>query len=276
LTALAGLLFTAVKLYDDHLAAQRQLANQVFTAAVSDLGSTNLAIRVGGVYALVRIANESRDDHWRAVGVLTAHLRNGRPWPASPATPTSAPSGSCPAYPPRPNPDLPMDLQAVVDALRGHENAAWDEGPLDLAGLDLRGPAVNLSGADLAHANLARAHLESTDLARTRLEDATLTGARLDGATLTQADLTLARLTSACLRFAHLDGAKLEGATLLSADLWGADLRGADLRGADLRGTTNLTQAQVDSAVVDERTQLPPGPSHPATGAPAPSSTPAS
>src|SRR4051794_3057083 len=59
-TALIGLLFTAVKLNEDHQASQRQLANSTFTQAITALGSDQpTAVKVGGLYALEQIANES-------------------------------------------------------------------------------------------------------------------------------------------------------------------------------------------------------------------------
>ncbi len=59
------------------------------------------------------------------------------------------------------------------------------------------------------------------------------------------------------LRGASLLGADLRGARLKLADVTGADLRAANVAGADLRQTLFLTQAQVDAAIGDGRTQLP-------------------
>lgn len=77
------------------------------------------------------------------------------------------------------------------------------------------------------------------------------------------ADLIGAKLRGADLRGANLRGAYLIAADLRSADLRGADLIGADLRDADLRGadlTTSLflTQFQVNAAIGDSKTKLPP------------------
>ncbi|MFM9370991.1 pentapeptide repeat-containing protein [Streptomyces sp. Da 82-17] len=77
-------------------------------------------------------------------------------------------------------------------------------------------------------------------------------GADLMGARLRRADLR-----GANLRGALLIAADLAGADLRTADLIGADLRDADLTGADLRGALFLTQAQVNAARGDGRTQLP-------------------
>jgi uncharacterized protein YjbI with pentapeptide repeats len=83
------------------------------------------------------------------------------------------------------------------------------------------------------------------------------------------ADLIAARLNGADLRGANLRGARLIGAglrraDLTLADLTGADLRDADLRGADLTASLFLTQPQLDSALGDSDTGLPPSLSRPA------------
>jgi uncharacterized protein YjbI with pentapeptide repeats len=77
---------------------------------------------------------------------------------------------------------------------------------------------------------------------------ADLVGARLRGADFAKANL----------RGAYLIGADLRGADLRDADLLGADLRAADLRGADLTGCLFLTQPQLEAAVGDPTTRIPP------------------
>jgi hypothetical protein len=57
-----------------------------FTRAIEQLGAThddkskNLELRLGGIYALERIARESEKDHWSIMEVLTAYVRQPAPW----------------------------------------------------------------------------------------------------------------------------------------------------------------------------------------------------
>ncbi len=88
-------------------------------------------------------------------------------------------------------------------------------------------------------------------------------GADLAGAELIGAHFAGADLTGACLRGARLLGADLTGADLTLADVTGADLRAATLVGADLSRTLFVTQSQLDSAVGDAATRLPPGRTRP-------------
>ena len=83
-------------------------------------------------------------------------------------------------------------------------------------------------------------------------------GRGLRRADLVGAHLRRADLRRADLRGAWLLGADLRGADLRLADLIGADLRGADVRGADLSDALFLTQTQVNAAVGDGGTRLPP------------------
>jgi hypothetical protein len=85
-----------------------------------------------------------------------------------------------------------------------------------------------------------------------------------DGPDLTRADLAGKDLSGRDLRGAALRGALLIRADLSGADLADADLLGADLRDADVRGTRLaaalfLTQPQVNGALGDAATALPPG-----------------
>ena len=46
-----------------------------FTKAIDQLGSEKLEVKLGGIYALERIARDSEKDHWTIMEVLTAFLR---------------------------------------------------------------------------------------------------------------------------------------------------------------------------------------------------------
>lgn len=78
------------------------------------------------------------------------------------------------------------------------------------------------------------------------------------GADLIGADLEGQDLSGSNFRGACLVGANLRRTDLTRADLTGADLRGADLSGADLRDSLFVTQSQLDAALGDDDTKLPP------------------
>ena len=50
-----------------------------FTRAIEQLGAEQLQVRLGGIYALERIARDSPGDHWPIMEVLTAFVRENAP-----------------------------------------------------------------------------------------------------------------------------------------------------------------------------------------------------
>jgi uncharacterized protein YjbI with pentapeptide repeats len=131
---------------------------------------------------------------------------------------------------------------------------------------------VGLREADLSGAHLQGARLISTSGEHpVSLKGANLKGAKLHKAILPGADLSETDLGGTDLRGADLSGimGAANGRLEHRADLSGADLNGtrlqdAKLHGADLRGALRLTQEQLELAIGDEKTQLPPGLDRPA------------
>jgi Pentapeptide repeats (8 copies) len=230
-----------------------------FTRAIDQLGQQALDVRVGAIYALERIARDSKEDHGPIMEILTTFVReHARAAPTTPAAPGTArsadslesnrtPDTSC-AKPLRPG--LQADLQAALTVL-GRRNPHYDKpgahldlekvyipganlADLNLAHADLQ--EAILPAADLSQANMTGALLRGADLADAVLFEADLTGAELFVAHLTAANLSAARLTDAVLVGVNMTRTCLTGAHLAHAVLFGADLTGADLSGADLTG----------------------------------------
>ncbi len=161
-----------------------------------------------------------------------------------------------------------LDVDAIVAAhlqwltSQGAEGKRADFKKMDLAGGALAGTVLANAGfreADLSDAQLAEARLDGADFRHASLSAADLSAADLGVAQLRHCNLRLANLQGACLRGADLSGARLGGAKLAGADFKGATLVGCDLSDADLAQVNNLTQSQVDKAVCDAKTKLPPG-----------------
>ena len=197
-----------------------------YTKAIEQLGSDKLDVRIGGIYALERVARDSARDHPTVMEVLSAFVRehSHESWPL-PGPGVREPERST-----RP------DVQAAVTVI-GRRDAKCD----------IRGRRINLSRADLTRADLPGATLAGADFSGATLGGADLRDANLDGATLDYADLRAADLSRANLTGAWLSHAHLDGATLFSADLPGATLQGATLTAAWLGGA-NLTGAWMPRA----------------------------
>lgn len=255
LQAIAGLLLAvgaATTWRQIHISREGQITER-FSKAIDHLGQTaddKLDMRLGGIFALERIANNSPDDRATIGEVLTAYVREHSPWPPSrPGQYRAAVSrDQVPTLQARAG-----DIQAVLVVLG--RRALPPSGPtvLDLSNTDLRRmelPRVNLRRAKLQDGMLQDANLQFADLQGANLRNVNFEGASLRYANLEDADLTYANLRSvglveANLRGAILRGISLEGGLLSGANLEGvrvsgslkrADLTGARLRDADLMG----------------------------------------
>lgn len=58
----------------NNIAHEGQITER-FTRAIDQLGNRKLEIRLGAIYALERIANESGKDYWSIIEILTAYIR---------------------------------------------------------------------------------------------------------------------------------------------------------------------------------------------------------
>jgi hypothetical protein len=237
---------------DRQLTRQGQ-ASERFTRAIDQLGSSRVETRIGGIYGLNQIAEQSSENTGPVGEVLLAWL-NSRPRPGTPRPWLSVRENA-------------PDVQAALSVLTGQQRYAstvanrLDLHKLELTGANLHG--ANLQGAvldvaalnfaDLGEANLRNAGLFKTNLTIAKLQRADLRGASLIQAGLPEANLRVTDLRGANLTIANLQRAHLEGANLQGTNLRGAHLEGANLEGANLQG------AQLWGAKVDETTHGPAG-----------------
>lgn len=132
-----------------------------------------------------------------------------------------------------------------------HVDARIDLIRADIRDRDLR--SYVLTNVDFSNAILENANLEGCDCTSGSFHLSNLVGANLKGASLRGANLS-----RAYLRGAQLHEADLRLADLRRASLTGAYLTDADLRGVDLRSTRGVSQEQLEEAIGDINTLLPP------------------
>ena len=270
--------------------AQQGLLNERYQKGAEMLGSNVLSVRLGGIYALERLAAEHpKRYHIQVMNLFCSYVRNptkstdeGRQ-----ATLVTEPAGKEGRQ--HESAQMREDIQAVMAAIgdRGEIGIAIErreEFTLDLHGADLsfaRLSGANLAGADLSLANLRHASFFDTtpsgpdlstpipsgpnqpqarigipgssiplDFAGVESRQANLSGSILSGADLSDAFLLGADLSGAQLVKANLSNGKLIRVNLRKAVLLSADLAGAFLLEADLAG------AQLAHANLSD-TQLP-------------------
>lgn len=199
--------------------------------ALDDKGRPKLEVRLGGIYALERIARDSERDHRVIMDILTTYVREHSP--RKNGRDDEAPANSREESSPR----IMADIQAVLNVL-GRREVSFDEDRFIEDGL-------NLANTDLRKARFAG------DFHHVHFDYSDLRGADFSGVNLVDA-----HLRSSDFRNANLRGATLGGYSTLDPDFDGADLRGTNVRGADLRFIRNLTPGQLSTATGDSATLL--------------------
>ena len=195
--------------------AQRGLLNERYQKGAEMLGSQVLAVRLGGIYALARLAREHPADyHTQIMSLLCAFARN--PPPAG-----------------KEDAKVREDVQAVMTTVRERSAAEIEKIKLE------RKLREDIQAVMTAVGKRGKAQIEREKQENYRLD---LSGANLKRAVFADANLEGALLA----------GANLKGATLTIARLKIADLQGADLAGANLRMCRGLTQKYLDRAVARE------------------------
>ena len=183
------------------------------------LGSDVLSVRLGGIYALERLAAEHPEQYHLPIMKLFCHfVRN--PTKAERTEPREV-NGS-------ESLELRPDVDAVMSMVndRSEQQLAVErdaEFYLDLRGSDLEGLHVS---ADLSGALLWKVNISLAFIYGSQLSGAWLANANLSGTVLSHSDLS--------------------GAELFDTKLSGTDFTGGSLPNA--RPVTGLTQAQLDKA----------------------------
>lgn len=223
LVVVTGLYFTARTIY----VSQEGQITERFNKAIDHLGADKLAMRLGGIYALARIAADSPKDAATIVEIFAAFLRES-------ATEVGAKTAA--------------DGKAILVLLG---TAEWARAAV----VDLRGcrfQEVSAEGLDFENALLDDAVFR----------DCRLPQGRFDGASLLAADFANCYLRQCSFkgchaRVANFAGAYLRGASFEGADIFGAKFDSASLLAANFDGAAGAIRQQFEDAVVDESTKLP-------------------
>jgi uncharacterized protein YjbI with pentapeptide repeats len=238
-----------------HADRERRITDS-FTKAVELLGSDKLEARLGAIYALEDIANQSERHYWPIMETLTAYVRTR--FPAQVKTQDTSQLGQSKLLNEAVSAHAMAAAEGTIKTTQGAVQTSIKELAVGVQAvltvlirrnLEYEKPnhRINLSGAELSGVNLNGANLIRVNLSGANLNGVYLIGADLSGADLREANLNSATLTGADLSGADLREADLSGADLREADLSGADLTDANLNRVYLIGT-NLRKAILFSA----------------------------
>lgn len=229
--------------------AQSGLLDDRYQTGIELLGHAKLSVRLGGIYALERVAeSDPLAYHISAMSVLSAfvrnwHIKHGQEGELDNTAFDNEQKG------------LPEDVRAILEVVgrrsrKQHEIELERKYLINLRGAHLHrwAPDVLLSAPkpDFSNVDFSNADLSEVDLSLVKLANSRFAYANLSGARFVHADLSHASLL----------GADLSETRLAHANLSGASFWLAKLSGTDLKEVKGLTQEQISEAKID--TQRPP------------------
>lgn len=241
-----------------------------FTRAIDQLGAVDkngnpaVEIRLGAIYALERIANESDKDYWPIMEILTAYVRNYSEVQAIRKEFENISNTLSPIKVKNLKiKELPLDIEAIITVIGRRKNSFGDGETirLNLSRTYLRKASfkeTNLERASFGYAYLENAyfgysylkqsificaHLENAYLGHANFENAVFIESHLD-----DADFSWANLKDALLNKAHIKNTIFRGANMEDAHFEEANLEGAYFIGTNLKGAKSLTVNQISKA----------------------------
>ncbi|SEM81534.1 Uncharacterized protein YjbI, contains pentapeptide repeats [Roseovarius tolerans] len=246
----------------------------------------NLEVRIGAIYALERIAQDSDRDHVQIMEILCAYIRQNAPaskamdWPELEMKEGEEDGPLLEDWEERWKAfrnaqkerqrtlKVREDIQVALTVIgrRSARQRRLEAGRGEEAKFPFDVPCPAYDGAEDNHdpATLGayRKRLEdwkkpliAYDGYRLDLRNASLPGADVSGLNLKGAKLNGTHLCGADLRTARFQGAVLEGARLQGAVLWGSQLQGANLIRARLQGADFMTARLQEAVLIEAQLQ---------------------
>lgn len=240
---LLGLIFTynTFRLQQDTYRLQQEgQYTDRFTKAIAQIGDEKLEVRLGGLYALERIAKDSPKDHWTVIEVISAFIRERAKKREEAIKNTEINSNN--------------NLNNNTDSQNKSSKIATDiQAALTIIGRrkieqDSKTERIDLSRTDLSNADLSNADFSNANLYNVNLSKTNLTNTNLSGAFLFNSDLSFSKLF-----YTNLNKADIGEVNLDHVQLVGVDLRGTILIGIK----PTLEFEHLNKSIIDERTILP-------------------
>lgn len=215
--------------------------NQVYEQIAYEKTEPNLEVRLGAIYALERIAQDSLRDHLQIMEILAAYIRGNAP--CDNLEPTDPPFKT-----PVPN----ADIQAAISVIgrrseKQNQLEVENEFRLDLRNTNLRG--INFDRGNFSAVIFYKSNLEASSF-----RGSDLAGTQFFGALLNFIDLYKANLKGT--RFDHCILNKSASMFLFPIDtMYGVTFVNSDITAIRYLGdvaTTNLTFGSKDTKLANE------------------------
>ena len=213
-----------------------------------------IEVRLGALYALERIAQDSLRDHIQIMEIICAYIRTNSPLSKETdeqenlnkdiKTDTAKKTNKATKIDANIENDededneakkLREDIQAALTIIGRREN--WSDSKKRLEAEKERGYQIDLSYCDLRYAIIYRANLSRTDIE----------GANLSHARIMYTDLSHVRANKTTMIHVTLDGSDLSNASFYESNLRRAQLNYTDMSESGFNDT-NLTHASISGA----------------------------
>jgi len=221
---------------------------------LEDVTEPNIEVRVGAIFALERIAQDSLRDHVQIMEILCSYIRDNSP----------APSAINKARPDLPNyiggtnktdhrdiPRLSVDIQIALTVIGRRTRKQREKemktgmGTMSLAGCNFQkfiGKNLDFSGLNFSGSWFGEAHLTDCDFSGCEFVNATL-----DGGSTIRCVLKDVNASGATFSGRLLSGTNFEGANLFQAIFKGAELSENPYYGPKVNlAYTNLVETDLD------------------------------
>lgn len=231
----------------------------------SEFTQPNLEVRIGSIYALERIAQDSLRDHIQIMEILCAYIRENAPRNES-------------AYRKHAANEPRVDIQIAITVIgrRRADQLVLErrlDYRLDLTKTNLQ--KVEFSNLDFSYANFSNARLEEVKfkhsiLVDTNFSKSTLEYARLDYSKLNDAKFVGTKLLECKMRYVNLSDAilsylSLEKVFLTGAKFWSTVFEEVDFEGVNIKDASfqevflegaDLTEVELGSTFGDGSVEL--------------------
>ena len=251
----SGLIFT----YNTFVLNREGQITDRFSKAVAQLGDEDVAVKLGGLYALERISKDSPRDYGSVLQIISAYVRTKSPRNNLNGIKEDKQKNTT-SLDKNPQERVETVTQTALTII-GRAISAQDLSfpDIDLSNSNLKGAKfvnARLNGANFEHADLSEADFEFAVLDFARLNNTVIMGSNLDHANLEGVNLGNAQLIDSHLISANLRGVNLTSTILLNVNLTDANLEDAYLYGVNLKSCI-LTFEQLEQSFIDEKTVLP-------------------
>ena len=239
---------------DNKKISEKKLDSERFYQSVNQLDSESLSVRIGAIYSLERISEESERDFDIVIKLLSSRLKEIQHKYKNQVSNQSSSSEN--------KQNLFLELMTIFGVIEARKRHISKESKLiDMRNMDFQNDIfknckfdlLDLTGSNFSNCNLLKSNFSNSNLTDANFTDANLEGvnfskANLTGAKFNNAVLVKAIFDSAILHGTDLSNANLSDAKLKKAKLYNATLTDADLAGTDLTGTEGLNSEQLRSA----------------------------